>query len=105
MNYLIFYDHINAKISKANKGIGIIKKLSNTLERNSLLAIYKSFILSHQTLPIDISKGNNLHESFERFGRLGLNSRSFFNLATCSNYSISNFVRIPVLKLVFAIFY
>ena len=26
---LSFYDHINARISKANKGIGIIKRLSN----------------------------------------------------------------------------
>ena len=44
---LSFYDHINAKISKANKGIGIIKRLSNTLPRNSLLIIYKSFIKPH----------------------------------------------------------
>ena len=38
------HDHINAKILKANKGIGIIKRLSNTLHRKSLLTIYKSFI-------------------------------------------------------------
>ena len=44
---LSLYDHINAKISKAFKGIGIIKKLSNTLPRISLLAIYKSFIRPH----------------------------------------------------------
>ena len=30
---LSFSDHINEKISKANKGIGIIKKLSNTLPK------------------------------------------------------------------------
>ena len=41
---LNFHDHINAKILKANKGIGIIKKLSNTPPRNSLLTIYKSCI-------------------------------------------------------------
>ena len=41
---LSFYDHIYVKLSKANKGIGIIKKFSNTLPRNSLLTIYKSFI-------------------------------------------------------------
>ena len=44
---LNFYDHTNAKISKANKGIGIIKRLSNTHSRNSLLTIYKSFIRPH----------------------------------------------------------
>ena len=35
---LSFSDHINVKISKENKGIGIIKKLSNTLPRTALLA-------------------------------------------------------------------
>ena len=44
---LSFYDHVNAKVSKANNRIGIIKKLSNTLSRNSLLTIYKSFIRPH----------------------------------------------------------
>ena len=44
---LSFYDHINAKISKANKGIGIIKRLSSTLSRNSPLTIYKSFVRPH----------------------------------------------------------
>ena len=44
---LSFYDHINAKISKANKGIGIIKRPSNNLPRNSVLTIYKSFIRPH----------------------------------------------------------
>ena len=44
---LNFHDHINAKILKANKGIGIIKRLSNTLPRNSLLTICKSFIRPH----------------------------------------------------------
>ena len=44
---LNFHDHINAKILKANKRIGIIKRLSNTLPRNSLLTIYKSFIRPH----------------------------------------------------------
>ena len=44
---LSFYDYVNAKISKANKGIGIIKRLSNTLPRNFLLTIYKCFIRPH----------------------------------------------------------
>ena len=35
------------KISNTNKGIGIIKNLSNFLPRNFLLAIYKSFIRLH----------------------------------------------------------
>ena len=44
---LNFHDHINAKILKANEEIGIIKRFSNTLPRNSYLNIYKSFIRSH----------------------------------------------------------
>ena len=60
---LSFYDHINAKISKANKGIGIIKRLSNTLPRNSLLTTYKSFIRPHLDY-CDIIYGQPNNESF-----------------------------------------
>ena len=42
-----FNQHISIKISKANKGIGIIKRLSLILPRNSLLTIYKYFIRPH----------------------------------------------------------
>ena len=41
---LTFGHHLNEKISKANKGIGLIKRLYSYLPRNSLLSIYKSFI-------------------------------------------------------------
>ena len=44
---LNFSQHINIKISKANKGIGIIERLSHILPRKSLLTIYKSFIRPH----------------------------------------------------------
>ena len=44
---LNFSQHINIKISKANKGIGIIKRLSHILPRKSLLTICKSFIRPH----------------------------------------------------------
>ena len=44
---LNFRDHINAKILKENKGISIMKRLSNTLPTNSRLTIYKSFIRPH----------------------------------------------------------
>ena len=36
--------HIKENISKAMKGIGIIKKLSNVLPKKSLITIYKSFV-------------------------------------------------------------
>ena len=41
---LNFGHHINEKIAKANKGIGVIKKLQNILPRKALLTIYKSFV-------------------------------------------------------------
>ena len=44
---LNFSQHINIKISKANKGIGIIKRLSHILLRKSILTIYKSFFRPH----------------------------------------------------------
>ena len=44
---LTFKHHINEKINKANKGIGIIRKLNNILPRSALLAIYRSFISPH----------------------------------------------------------
>ena len=42
-----FSHHLNEKISEANKGIGLIKRLYNYLPRKSLLTIYKSFIRRH----------------------------------------------------------
>ena len=40
---LNFHIHINEKIAKANKGIGLIRKLAHILPRKSLITIYKSF--------------------------------------------------------------
>ena len=42
-----FKYHINEKINKANKGIGIIHKLNNILPHSVLLTIYHSFIRPH----------------------------------------------------------
>ena len=44
---LNFNHHINKKITKENKGIGIIRKLAHVLPRQSLITIYKSFIQPH----------------------------------------------------------
>ena len=44
---LTFSHHLHDKISKANKGIGVIKRLYNYLPRKSLLIIYKSYIRPH----------------------------------------------------------
>ena len=44
---LDFNAHIKDKISKAYRGIGLIKKLQSKLPRNALLTIYKSFIRPH----------------------------------------------------------
>ena len=41
---LDFNEHVNNKINKCNKSIGIIKKLSLTLSRNSLFTIYKTIV-------------------------------------------------------------
>ena len=39
-----FNTHIKEKTSKANKGIGIIRKISQLFPRESLITIYKSFV-------------------------------------------------------------
>ena len=39
--------YLGLYLSKANKGIGIIKKLSHILPRKSLITIFKSFIRPH----------------------------------------------------------
>ena len=44
---LNFNTHIKEKIAKANKGIGIIRKLTHVLPRESLVTIYKSFVRPH----------------------------------------------------------
>ena len=44
---LKFDIHLNEKITKAMKGIGLIKRLYHFLPRKSLLTIYKSFIRPH----------------------------------------------------------
>ena len=42
-----FSDPIKERNSKANKGIGILRKLYNALPRDSLISICKSFIWPH----------------------------------------------------------
>ena len=44
---LSFNQHLKEKLVKANKGIGVLKKLQNLLPRSSLVTIYKSFIRPH----------------------------------------------------------
>ena len=46
-NKLVFDRHLREQISKANKGIGLLKRLGKFLPRDSLLTIYKSFIRPH----------------------------------------------------------
>ena len=62
---LDFNEHIDYKINKCNKIIGILKRLSLTLSRKSLLTIYKSFvrpILDYTEIIYDKS----FNESFKR---------------------------------------
>ena len=44
---LKFNTHIKEEIAKANKGIGIIRKLAHVLPSKSFLTIYKSFLRLH----------------------------------------------------------
>ena len=44
---LNFEYHLKEKCLKSNKGIGVIKKLQNILQRQALLTIYKWFVRPH----------------------------------------------------------
>ena len=44
---LTFNDHISQKISKASKGVGVLRKLFYLIPRSALVTIYKSFIRPH----------------------------------------------------------
>ena len=44
---LNFEQHLSEKIYKANRGIGLIKRLRPDLDRKTLLTIYKSYIRPH----------------------------------------------------------
>ena len=58
---LNFTEHINSKISKCDKLIGIIKKLSISFPRNALLRVCKSFIRPHLDYAgIIYDKSNNV---------------------------------------------
>ena len=44
---LSFNAHVDQKIKKCNRIIGLIRRLSTTLPRNALLTIYKNFVRPH----------------------------------------------------------
>ena len=60
---LNFNEHIESKITKCNKIIGLMKKLSLILSRKSLLTIYKSFVRPNLDCA-DIINNKPLNESF-----------------------------------------
>ena len=60
---LSFKEHVDSTISKVNKGISLIKKLSHSLPRKSLVTIYKVF-LRHLIDYSNISYDQPNNESF-----------------------------------------
>ena len=57
--------HVKEKISKANGGIGIIKKLQSKLPTNALLTSYKYFVRPHLDYG-DIVYDQPTNDSFSR---------------------------------------
>ena len=60
-----FNEHIESKITKCNKIIGLMKKISLILSRKSLLTIYKSFVRPNLDYA-DIIYDKPLNESLKR---------------------------------------
>ena len=66
---LNFDSHINQKIKKCNKLIGIIRRLSVHLPRGALLTIYKSFIrpnLDYEDILYDKPNNENFQQKLEK---------------------------------------
>ena len=66
---LNFNTHIDQKIKKCNKLIGLIKRLSVNLPRNALIIIYKSFIkphLDYGDILYDEPSNNNFQNKMEK---------------------------------------
>ena len=61
---LSFNEHIESKMTKCKKIIGLTKKLSQFLSRRSLLTIYKSFVIPNLD-DADIIYDKPLNESFK----------------------------------------
>ena len=62
---LVFHRHIGEKISKVNKGIGLITRLRKFVPRDSLVTIYKAFFRPHLDYG-DIIYDNPGNASFTR---------------------------------------
>ena len=59
---LNFTEHLKGKFAIVNKGIGMLKKLSNYLPRHSLVTLYKAFIWPHlDYADIIYDKPNNMN--------------------------------------------
>ena len=56
---LNFLEHINEKLKKVTKSFNLLRKLSLTLPRSSLLIIHKSFIRLHLDYDIIYDQPNN----------------------------------------------
>ena len=66
---LNFNHHLEEKITKADKGIGLIRKLAHILPRQSLLTIYKSFIrprLDYGDIVYDQPNNENFCNTIEK---------------------------------------
>ena len=69
-NKVNFKCHLIEKISKANKGDGIIKRLYNFLPRATLVNLYKTFVRPHLD-DEDVIYDNPSNETFLSNDRIG----------------------------------
>ena len=71
---LDFQEHIDNKINKCNRIIGIMKRLLSVISRKNLLTIYKSFVRPHLDYA-DIIYDNPFNDSFkEKIERVQYNA-------------------------------
>ena len=80
---LNFIHHYKEKISKGNKGIGVIKKL-NTLPRKALLTLYKSFVRPH------LDYGDIIYDPSQTMKAFAINLKQFNTMPHFGYYRVNS---------------
>ena len=83
---LTFNEHIESKITKCNKIIGLMKELSQFVSKKSLLTIYKSFVRPNLDYA-DIIHDKPWNESFKKIELVQYNAALIAGVikGTCSD--------------------
>ena len=109
---LSFINHLKEKISIANKGIGIIRRLYNFLPRFTLINIYKAYVRPHldygDIIYDNSSKGRVTHNDilriFCKYTEL-FNFKNILKIFLCVTCILQCFQNIQICRLLLRKYY